>query len=1097
MKKSKRKITLILSCILIIAFASTSLASITTPDISIKYLNMIPEQPEVGDEVTVTYELDPKPFKKTLVPSVPKEIVLVLDGSGSMKSDDKIGKLKVAARKFIQQLKNTEDLKISVVAFSTQATINPIKYKRNTSISYLNSSNLKYTTTIPSYDSLSNELLLDASDTRLEKIIDSIQPIGGTNSGEGLRKAEFILKNGNPKANKSIVFMSDGLPTFMSVKGFNGNDRNTPYLNIDNLNGTVKGDGNESSQNNINNSSNYAKEIGKIISNNSYNIFSVGYGLGSENSTRNKTLRDIHKSMGGLDKDFFATDNEIDKIFEQIAEELEALYSVKDTNIDISIDSNVELIEPMNTKPKIEYKLESDGWYRGEKVKVQFKFKANKPGIIDVVNDIKLNYKDMDGNKVEVIDEKLKIEIKEKSILKIEVNDSSGVINNKYNTDDDIDKKTRYDKIIKNEFGQEYKLFGDSYAKIEFEGSAINHLKYQFIKSDEVPNQMPVDGWKELSVDENKIPDDIVLQRPGYLTQKSYDLSHMPSGSNTTLWKDRNEVFKNPFDEIKEKPARKPLPGESYFGEEEYIDKDGNIKKRPTTNTIFTNSISPSSNNYKEANKSWGYFKVPKSGYYTFRTHSDDGIYGKLSINSKEDFIIADGFGPWGSHPDVMTSGSVYLNEEKYYPIYLEYYNWGGPGKYSIQYSFGGENSKPSNSFIDAPAECFYPSLNKGPGEHGGNTFNGETGINLPKDVGKYYIAYKSGIKDDNTNGFSSLYKEGIYGPFIVDERFTLKREIKENNTSDTTFDYILEYTLQPNPIRITDMYKNKNDLSGTIKSDLDIQNMKLKDKVPQQIKIEKYLESESNTPFKYVVSDGKIEGINGNGIVTYKLKLENKKEDSMYISNPIILKFGVNSLNLDEINYTDNDGILMYKDVSINNTGGNKEQKFPQLKYKPIGFSKILDHGLYSTENKKASITGKEIQSNNIVKRTIDVINGMYYNMGVKVEMRNNSKLEIKLPSNVNVNYNAIYINEIDKDNNIISSKKLNIQDKGNSIISVDGLESNKNYIITYSACFNSPENIKNVESKLDKSSKELQINIISNEGDIENKEVELPELF
>ena len=71
------------------------------PNININYMKSIPENPTVGDNINVDYEIVPEPFK--LSKSEREEIVLVLDGSKSM-DGDKLKKLKVDANKFIKKL---------------------------------------------------------------------------------------------------------------------------------------------------------------------------------------------------------------------------------------------------------------------------------------------------------------------------------------------------------------------------------------------------------------------------------------------------------------------------------------------------------------------------------------------------------------------------------------------------------------------------------------------------------------------------------------------------------------------------------------------------------------------------------------------------------------------------------------------------------------------------------------------------------------------------------------------------------------------------------------------------------------------------------
>lgn len=107
------------------------------PNITLNYQGVTPSEPVVGQEFTVTYEIVPKPFQHNI--SQPKEIVLVLDGSGSMGEKINGGKtrleeLKSAAKAFIEKMKSVENLKIGIVVYSSSATINPISVNGTTTV---------------------------------------------------------------------------------------------------------------------------------------------------------------------------------------------------------------------------------------------------------------------------------------------------------------------------------------------------------------------------------------------------------------------------------------------------------------------------------------------------------------------------------------------------------------------------------------------------------------------------------------------------------------------------------------------------------------------------------------------------------------------------------------------------------------------------------------------------------------------------------------------------------------------------------------------------------------------------------------------------
>ncbi|MDU5107375.1 VWA domain-containing protein [Clostridium sp.] len=209
-----KKVSLILSLIMIISLLSFNQRTLAdTPDKPTFDIEMTatPDPAIVGEDITVNGVVKPNDFE-TEIPA--KEIVLVLDTSGSM-AGNKMTELKKAANAFIEKMKGVENLDIGIVQYSTLAIINP---KRENGNDTYKSHDASFSdSTVPKYRPLENELL-DVTDSRLTQMINGLEAKGGTNIGEGLRKAIYMLDNGKKDANKAVVLMTDGLPTFYSVE---------------------------------------------------------------------------------------------------------------------------------------------------------------------------------------------------------------------------------------------------------------------------------------------------------------------------------------------------------------------------------------------------------------------------------------------------------------------------------------------------------------------------------------------------------------------------------------------------------------------------------------------------------------------------------------------------------------------------------------------------------------------------------------------------------------------------------------------------------------------------------------------------------------
>lgn len=400
------------------------------PQINVNYLGSTPESPMVGQDFTVRYEIDPLPFYNNT--SGEKEIVLVLDRSGSMKDNNKMKNLKTAATKFIDSLTVTTDdgktpkitnLKIGIVDFST-------------------------------YGNVKSDLIEVTSETEVNKengkklkgIINNLVADGGTNTGDGLRKGAYLLDKSNQVANKSLIFMADGEPTYYSYqKGskqvwncicsflctlntcnetnpcernhINGKCRfinqnvEEYYTKLDDTNPSQGGSG---SLDKDGKSLKYATTVGNIIKEKKYNVFSIGYGL---NDSGNDKMKTIHESMGGIssggDSTFFATDTgAIEAVFEQIADTLKKSYAINDVNLTLNLGESITAVGGFETpdgkggtikiKPII-YTRNDNNQYTAEKQIIEITVRADKEGEVPLLDgSSKITYTDINGNKQEI-----------------------------------------------------------------------------------------------------------------------------------------------------------------------------------------------------------------------------------------------------------------------------------------------------------------------------------------------------------------------------------------------------------------------------------------------------------------------------------------------------------------------------------------------------------------------------------------------------------------------------------------------------------------------------------------------------------------------
>ncbi|WP_105177357.1 MULTISPECIES: DUF5057 domain-containing protein [Clostridium] len=497
----KKKIR-ILSALLTILFIISTIAPIsanavnnssTIPEIKITYEGIEPSNPKVGEDFKVKYKINPQPFYYENSKS--REIVLVLDTSGSMDQEinqlckdcayyckdcdkwiyetrenhknyrpyanhsfsdkkycnnhkayesytTKIHELKKAAKNFIDSLTSTKidgqtpsvkNLKIGMVSYNNSG--------------YIDEGLVQVTDS----DRKNNDNI-----NELKDIIENLSADGGTNTGDGLRKAAYLLNEEN-ETSKTVIFMGDGEPTYYSSDRW-GND----YTNLDDTNQYVGGTGYSDTDGKC---LSYAKTIGQIIKGEQYNVFSVGYGLGDENSASNKKMKQIHESMGGISygesSTFFASDEgAIDKVFQQIADTI-IKTSFDDVQLNFNLGDNIIAVSGIEVKDgnngtikvnPIVYTKNENNEYIAPSQTIEFTVSANKDGEIPLLKDgSKISYTDINENPVELFDidnPKIIIEPneptdKEVRILEIEPADSF-----KLNTGSS-NKTGIYNKLIK------------------------------------------------------------------------------------------------------------------------------------------------------------------------------------------------------------------------------------------------------------------------------------------------------------------------------------------------------------------------------------------------------------------------------------------------------------------------------------------------------------------------------------------------------------------------------------------------------------------------------------------------------------------------
>lgn len=423
-----------------------------------QYLNLdnivLDNRLKVGEDFKITYKIEGNdiPVEEINENSYKKEIVLVIDTSGSMNYDiegkyvnsDKKKRLSIvkkAVKNFIDKLTENDNkfldydnISIALVTYSDYAIAK--KYPHGFSENYDNDyfATLKE---IKDHDEFNNSF------------INSLHAYGGTNIGDGLRKAYYLLKEyGNDDAEKYIVLMTDGEPTsfsFDSIKEGNYGDDNIGYIkkkNQDiyydywgvsdfwdcydyNFNGTInsvdyflkdefdhKKYGVFSSKTNYQTDYNgfgleYSSIIAEMIANDDMNINT--YIIGFSNGINKDKLNSINEVVCGSYWEA-KTESALNNVYEEIAEEISSSIVIDDVTFIQSLPEGIVVVSSDNTdiaenviKKDIgnimyKYNPESEK-YEIEPLNFEIKYKGTNPGDFIILNSY-ISFTDINGEKV-------------------------------------------------------------------------------------------------------------------------------------------------------------------------------------------------------------------------------------------------------------------------------------------------------------------------------------------------------------------------------------------------------------------------------------------------------------------------------------------------------------------------------------------------------------------------------------------------------------------------------------------------------------------------------------------------------------------------
>ncbi len=182
----------------------------------------------------------------------------------------------------------------------------------------------------------------------------------------------------------------------------------------------------------------------------------------------------------------------------------------------------------------------------------------------------------------------------------------------------------------------------------------------------------------------------------GKLMVQYYDVSDISWNSNSSraLWTRTNMFSENRVINV---PVMQDADHHNGYGV--YYDDYVFYKNGAYTNGAIS----------KTAQRIWGYYKPDKTGWYKFKVTSDDGhyfkifnddIYNSSSYDHYNDGTYANQWNRFYNNGQleldnmIITSNVVgktewrYMKSDEIYPVFLEYFNWGGEGKFIFEEAY-------------------------------------------------------------------------------------------------------------------------------------------------------------------------------------------------------------------------------------------------------------------------------------------------------------------------------------------------------------------------------------------------------------------------
>lgn len=593
-----------------------------------------------------------------------------------------------------------------------------------------------------------------------------------------------------------------------------------------------------------------------------------------------------------------------------------------------------------------------------------------------------------------------------KDEIQIKVSDSKGIVEEFNNTVDGNNKNFTEKKVLKGQAQATFSINSDSYDK----------LQYNIVKSVNAPNINSITEWNEINKDKTQYIDDVFLDRRGFLNHQSYDVTGLKDRKEEDKWNTPSIVYKTPYPTSSIISAEKAKDQEKYGNKQGYIDSSNIRQERWINKTIFLDNTFIG-DNYKEASKIWGYFTVEQDGEYNFRSYSDDGLKAYIIVNGEKVHIVDEKKmfkvqGKTGYEYNINGKvANVKLTKGKFYPIYIEYFNWGGSACLEMQYKLKG-----ASTYAQIPASAFYPSRSNSPSEYAESRFEGVDGKSFPNEQGTYYVAYKASSSKD-----SSKVTKGVIGPFSIESRANLEilrsiytvdgKKLEKNSNGVYVINenkFKIKYEIKPKNISAEDMVGTSTDISNTIVETILPNGLIFKNKDENKVINDEGTKTQNNIPIS-------------------KIEYYFDKEENVYKPKTQSASYShtIEAKNFGEYLLGESSTVISYIDLD----GAKREYRFNNEKIYINGELDIIQNGIYDIKTSSFQDVKKvnalvplnlavDIwvkSSDPSIKFSSNAVNGHPFTLK-KYELDENKKIITNTEQTKNINQNSF---ELSSENN------------------------------------------------------------------------------